>query len=110
MSAPNHETHIVMLWIDNVESAHNFWFGRAGRIYTDAVANSYGSKYENAKYTLAEALKDKFTYQMYHELDSKNIVGLWADLLTSAFQDVNWNYIAETYLSDIEHSLEANNV
>jgi hypothetical protein len=30
--------------------------------------------------------------------ESNNVNGLWADLLSSALQDVNWSEIAECYL------------
>ena len=106
MNTKNHETHLVMLWIDNMESAHNYWIGRAGRIYSDAPNNMYGSKYDNAKYELANAMKDKFTNDMYNMLEANNVSGLWSDLLCSSLADVNWFYIAEAYLSHVEFALE----
>ena len=106
MQTKNHETHLVMLWIDNVESVHNYWLGRAGRIYNDAPSNTYGSKYDNAKYELAEAMKNKFTNDMHNMMDMNNVNGLWSDLLCSSLGDVNWFYIAECYLSHIEFALE----
>lgn len=105
MQTKNHETHLVMLWIDNVEAVHNYWIDRAGRIYADTPSNTYGSKYDNAKYELAEAMKNEFTNDMYNMMDMNNVNGLWSDLLSSSLGDVNWFYVAECYLSHVEFAL-----
>jgi hypothetical protein len=96
----NHETKLVMLWIHNSESVHNFFINAARNIYNRAKPTTYGNKYEVAKYELADYMKDKLGDEMYNLLEVSNISGLWADLLSSAFQDVEWNIIAENYLED----------
>lgn len=94
----NHETKLVMLWIDNSEAAHYFWRNRAYLTYKNAEETKTFSKYESAKYDLATHMKEKFTTEMYDMCESFNVHGLWADLLSSALQDVNWSEVAECYL------------
>jgi hypothetical protein len=94
----NHETKLVMMWIDNSEAMHYFWRNRAYCTYLKAEETKTFSKYESAKYDLATYMKEKFTTDMYEMCESHNVNGLWADLLSSALQDVNWSEIAECYL------------
>lgn len=105
MQTKNPETSLVMLWIDNTEFVHNYWLAHARRIYNDASSSTYGSKYDNAKYELAEEMKDKFTNDMYEMMETNNVNGLWSDLLMFSLADVNWSYIAESYLSHVEFAL-----
>jgi hypothetical protein len=96
----NYETKLVMLWTYNSESVYNFFKNTAKNIYNRAVPTNYGNKYEVAKYEVAEYMKEKLSNEMYNTLEVSNVNGLWADLLMSAFQDVEWNIIAENYLED----------
>lgn len=97
----NHETKLVMLWIDNMQSAHNYWHNRAKVVYDNAKPSYYGLKYEVARYELAQCMKEKFSEDMYAMCDTKDVNGLWADLLSSALQDVEWGAVAESYLEDM---------
>jgi hypothetical protein len=96
----NHETKLVMLWIDNSESVHNFWNRQAKRTYLNAEETNTFSKYESAKYDLATYMKEKFTTEMYDMCEISSVNGLWADLLSSALQNVNWSEVADCYLED----------
>jgi hypothetical protein len=96
----NHETKLVMLWIDNSEATHSFWRICADITYKTAQETKTFSKYESAKYDLATHMKEKFTTDMYDMCESNNVNGLWADLLSSALQEINWSEIAECYLED----------
>lgn len=96
----NYETKLVMLWIDNSESVYNFFSNTTKNIYNRAVPTTYGNKYEVAKYEVAEYMKEKLSSEMYNMLEVSNVEGLWADLMMSAFQNVEWNIIAENYLED----------
>lgn len=98
----NHETKLVMLWIDNSESIHKFFTNMARLVYEHAEPTSYSNKYEVAKYELAEYMKDKLGNEMANICEVKNIEGLGGDLLSSAFQDIDWNIVAESYLEDFE--------
>jgi hypothetical protein len=100
MSKTNHETNLVILWIDNSESTHKYWVERARVIYNSVTATSTFSKRENASFDLADAMKDKITNEMYDMLDNHNISGLWSDMLCSAISDVNWYYVADLYIDN----------
>lgn len=98
----NHETKLVLMWIDNSEATHNFWNNKAKVTFLRSEETKTFSKYESAKYDLATYMKEKFTTEMYDMCEEYGVHGLWSDLLSSALQDVNWSEVAECYLEDFQ--------
>lgn len=79
----NYETRNVKLWIDNEEGSLDYWQERAEVSGQDETG-------------LADELKDFFQEMM------PPVHGIWADLLQSSLDSVNWREIAENMLEDLE--------
>jgi hypothetical protein len=79
----NYETWNVKLWIDNDEGSQSYWQERAQVSGQDETG-------------LADELKDAFQESM------PPVNGMWADLLQSALDAVNWREIAGSLLEGIE--------
>lgn len=77
----NYETWNVKLWIDNDEGSQNYWL--------EAAREADG----NAR-DLADRLKDEHVESM------PAVTGVYADLLKSALDEVDWREIAEALISD----------
>lgn len=94
----NYETWCVSLWIDNEESTYN-WAREATReAIQDAKDNpsEYLKPKQNRIYLLSKRLEEAVS-EWAPELE-----GMWADLMTSALQEVNWREIAEGLLGEVQ--------
>ena len=80
----NYETWVVKVWMDNDEGSYNYWSHRAREV----------QEYSNATVTLMDELKDE------HEQALPELQGFAADLLNTAFGQVNWHEIAESLIED----------
>lgn len=94
----NYQTWAVALWIDNDYAMHCYWRKATRECKADAakveqVKQGYFSSEEIARLTLAERLKDEVTAGSPIKAAS-----LYADLMSAALQEVNWQEIAEHYL------------
>jgi hypothetical protein len=97
----NYETWAVALWIDNEQSSYEWSRDMARTIREDAptslqVEDGVWSVEEAAKFNLADSLKD------WQESEMPDLeASVWTDLLQSAFEEVDWEEIAENFLSDL---------
>jgi hypothetical protein len=81
----NYETWAVKLWLDNEEGSY---------YAMRELAEEY--RHEDA-WKLGDAIKD------WHEEFMPDLgASLWSDLLTSAFEEVDWREIAEAYIEDLD--------
>ncbi len=91
----NYETWVVNLWMQNDETSSAQYRQLAQEIYEQSEANSINTREEEARYSLAEALKADF------DENTPETEGVFADLLNSALSEVNWYEIAEHLLEQV---------
>jgi hypothetical protein len=82
----NYPTWAVKLWIDNEEGSYNYWRERA----------EHWQGRDGAEYHLANELKENF-----EESNPIDNASPYADLMTWAIAEVNWDEIAKAMLSDL---------
>ena len=97
----NYETWNVALWLGNDESSERYWNATAQEVYDESEKDKNFSRMERAKIDLADRLKDEI------EESKPEVEGMFADLLNAALSEVDWDEIAEHYLSDIEEETAA---
>lgn len=98
----NYATWAVKLWIDNEEPAYNYWREQALAAIRfapedDRVTDKIWAEEEAARFNLAEQLKDELEDAM-PDLGAS----VWADLLSSALSEVNWNEIARAMIDEVK--------
>ena len=94
----NYETWNVKLWLDNEQSTYYDVTRHASDVYTEAMDMEEAPD----AYDLAAWLKDYVT-DMAPELPAS----MFSDLLNAALSEVNWQEIAEVYLSDAKEEANA---
>lgn len=95
----NYETWAVHLWLSSEEPSYRFWGERAESWHQEPSTSDYWTQEESAKINLAEELKD--AHEEGAEFFAADTASVYADLLTSALQDVDWYEIAEALLADV---------
>lgn len=86
----NYETWCVNLWLNNDSDDYHYWRSEAEHCLR--LAKHHG--HEDAAFLLADRLKE-------HLWESKpEVSGMWADLLNSALDAVDWDSIAKAFLED----------
>jgi len=78
----NYETWVTKLWLDNDENSYRYWACEATRAKDTAI--------------LAKQLEREHEDAIPENMTS----GLYADLLTSALSEVNWEEIAEVLIEE----------
>ena len=97
----NYETWAVALWIDNDYSSYRYWQEQARRQHSEATSSELVSK---GTYTIAESARHALAAQLKVEItDASPLTDatLYADLLSAAFDEVDWYEIAEHFLGDL---------
>ena len=92
----NWETWCVNLWLDNDEYLSGEFAEWAREELESAIEDDEDDPRPSAAYSLGERIKD------YVEEIQPEVTGMFADLLTSALQAVNWKEIAEHYIRDVD--------
>jgi hypothetical protein len=99
---PNYQTWAIALWIDNDEGIQEYWNDVATQIrrsHNTRGADEYGNTPDNtARYDLASNLKEEHEEGIPEEVNW----GVYADLLNSALGRVDWYYIAQNILDELE--------
>jgi hypothetical protein len=98
----NYETWAVKLWLDNDEGTQEYWSDRAKEILRDPRVSEYLTTDQTARYDLADELKRE------HEEQAPDLgATVWADLLSAAMSEVDWDEIAQVMLDDAKEFLLA---
>lgn len=99
----NYETWCVGLWLDNEESAYEYWRERAQQIVDHPPKPEYEWQTGNRLivWALAEEMKD--IVEDMKPLTSE--ASMYSDLLNAALSEVDWHELAEHYLDGIEATL-----
>lgn len=95
----NYETWATMLWINNEQPVYNYWHERAREIMQEVKKHKkheYWTVDEEIKFTLADELKDEINDNM------PSVKGVYADLLQSAIDNIDYDEIAEAILRDVK--------
>jgi len=95
----NRETWTVNLGLSNDESISAYIDEQAREIIGECLERDHDA--DEATISLAEAIQE------HVEENAPPAAGLYADLLASALEDVDWNEIAAPYVSDLWSDLEA---
>lgn len=101
----NYETWLVGLWLGNDEATYNYWHGEAEECKRKAAAglgNPYADSPEQAtKLLLSDSLKEQI-HNVKDDLLASNKLeaSMWADLLSAALSEVNWQEIADHMLQE----------
>lgn len=103
---PNYETWLVSLWIDNEQGSHEYWHEAAREAISDAKAgkgNEFAETLEQKAYLL---LADRMKSEFDDARDDQNLNGMWSDMLKGAFEEVNWNRIAEHHVDAVKEAVD----
>lgn len=95
----NYETWAMALWIDNDQGSYEYASDAARNEAEYAADNpeTYLTTDELARYNLANTLK------VWQEDSMPGLpASVWADLLRSAFESIDWYEIATNYLSEVD--------
>ncbi len=95
----NYETWNVALWIGNEEGSSRYWDRMAQECWDDAEADRTFTREELASAQLATQLKDEIT-ESAPDLGAS----MFSDLLGAALSEVNWDEIAESYISEVDRT------
>lgn len=97
----NYETWAVNLWLSNEEPTWDYWLEEAVECRSQAaicpqVAGGVWQADRAAVYLLADRLKEEIRD------DAPEVVGMYADLLGAALDEVDWLEIAEALLESAQ--------
>lgn len=94
----NYPTWVVKLWLDNDEGTQDYWTERTKEIYQTSKKSQILSKREEARFALAQELKE----QIEEGNPLSEQASMYSDLLGASIGLVYWDEIAETYLEEME--------
>lgn len=94
----SYATWAVALWLNNEEPSYRHWRERGRELATKYPANVSQAGLEHEYKTLRVALADELEATL--EAGMPELSGFWGDLLRSAWEDVNWVEIADSFLEE----------
>ncbi len=95
----NYETFLMMeVGIKNERETQDFWLARASEQWQEPsrTPDAVLSRSEAARFSLADELREHF--ESASPAESGNVSGVWADLLSAAFSEIDWDDIADWLL------------
>jgi hypothetical protein len=91
----NYEMWVASFWLTNDEGRYNWLVENA----EECVKNADGDK-DDAAQELATRIES------FHDEFYPEVSGLFADLLRSAFDAIDWREIADNAVADVEYEVE----
>jgi hypothetical protein len=92
----NYETWCAKLWIDTDEFTYLSATEMAEEVAKDGPQAICGTQvFREPQFILAARLKEWF-----EEMQPEMAASVWLDLLNAAISEIDWNEIAESYLSE----------
>lgn len=95
----NYETWSVSLFINNERGSQSYWEEVAEECYRESEKDETFSRFERARLTLLERLKD--WHEEFNPLAEQ--ISIFSQLLSAAISDVNWFEIADNMPSDLQN-------
>src|SRR5215813_12948813 len=100
----NHFTRTIMLWLANDEPTYRYWTEAADQAWQSQDPDDRGhARKNNARWDLSRRLKQELDNDSD---ESSNLSPMYADLLTSALQEVDWDAVATDLLESITEVAE----
>ena len=102
----NYETWAMSMHLDgnyDGEGTYHRYQAMAQEHYDSATATRYASRDDNARRSLADALKD----EMEEGCDLIGQCSVYSDLMSAALSEVNWYDLAENLLENVEKEEES---
>ena len=98
----NYETWLVSLWMSNEESCYEYWRERTREHLLAAESDNLVIQgvlkvQQTARYNLATELEDET-----RESGPTEENGLFVDLLNAAFSRIDWQEIADNWITEIQ--------
>lgn len=97
----NYETWLVSLWLDNEEHSYNYWREAAEEARQGAAdePSDYLTPKQKEVYLLARRLKEEVRESVEGDERTGGVPrGMAHDLIGAAFDEVDWDSIAEGFL------------
>jgi hypothetical protein len=96
----NYETWIANLWMDQEKGQQDYWLEEARQCFDEAAADGFLTRSENAARDLADRIKDAHEEAATEMLKQAHYeTGPLADLLNGALGAVNWDEIANSWIT-----------
>lgn len=94
----NYETWNYKLWMDNDQGRYNYYSELAGEIVKESADTDYHSASDNAKFTLADNLKQQCEEALKEWMPEQT--GPFTDILNSGVSQIDWYEIASSLIED----------
>ncbi len=101
-SLTDRATYAVELWMNNDEPTYSHWTARAKSIHANA---SQIEQVKSGIWTIAAAIRYQLADEMEEELREASPLknsSVYSDLLGTAFGEVSWVSIADTFADELE--------
>ncbi len=99
----NYFTWAVNLWWDNEEASQQHIMELAETAYDNAVANTFSTRDQVARYDLAKTFKDMVHNDNPIDPDEATV---YSDLMSAAINWINWYELAETWITSVKEARE----
>lgn len=105
----NYETWNVKLWIDQEEGSYREWRAISQECWDEAGdgVSNYAKFTGREIFTREEravlALEDRLKSDLEEQMPDLG-ASMWSDLLSAAFQEVNWHEIATSMIGEVDQT------
>jgi hypothetical protein len=100
----NYETWLVGLWLDNDQGSYEYWREQAREHWNSAPTCKQARQ---GIWTAEEAAAFNLADQLKEEIENSSPLtdaDLFSDLLNSALSEVDWQEVAENFLTEFKES------